>query len=35
MGRDGIKSAFKTGRGKVTIRAVAEIEESSRGRNKL
>lgn len=35
MGRDGIKSAFKTGRGKVTIRAVAEIEESSRGRNKI
>ena len=35
MGRDGIKSAFKTGRGKVTIRAIAEIEENSKGRNKI
>ena len=34
MGRDGIKSAFKTGRGKVRLRAVAEIEEMNRGRNR-
>ncbi|HSH34768.1 DNA gyrase subunit A [Schnuerera sp.] len=35
MGRDGIKSAFKTGRGKVKIRAVAEIEDSNRGRSRI
>ena len=35
MGRDGIKSAFKTGRGKVRLRAVAEIEEMNRGRNRI
>jgi DNA gyrase subunit A len=35
MGREGIKSAFKTGRGKLRIRAVAEIEEHSRGRSKI
>ncbi len=35
MGREGIKSAFKTGRGKLKLRAVAEIEEHSRGRNKI
>lgn len=27
MGQDGIKSAYKTGRGKITVRAVAHIEE--------
>lgn len=35
MGRDGIKSAFKTGRGKIRIRAVAEIEEYTKGRDKI
>ncbi|NMB26729.1 MAG: DNA gyrase subunit A [Tissierellia bacterium] len=35
MGKDGIKSAFKTGRGKIKLRAVAEIEEYSKGRNKI
>lgn len=35
MGREGIKSAFKTGRGKLKLRAVAEIEEHSRGRSKI
>lgn len=35
MGKDGIKSAFTTGRGKVKIRAVAEIEEHTRGRDKI
>lgn len=29
MGMDGIKSAYKTGRGKITVRAVAEIEENN------
>ena len=35
MGKDGIQSAFNTGRGKIKIRAVAEIEEYTRGRNKI
>ncbi len=35
MGKEGIKSAYKTGRGKLTIRAIAEIEEHNRGRNKI
>ncbi len=35
MGKEGIKSAYKTGRGKVIIRAVAEIEENNKGRHKI
>ncbi|NLX62244.1 MAG: DNA gyrase subunit A [Tissierellia bacterium] len=35
MGREGIVSAYKTGRGKITLRAVAEIEEASRGRQRI
>ncbi len=35
MGKEGIRSAFKTGRGQITIRAVAEIEEAGRGRNRI
>ena len=35
MGKEGIKSAFSTGRGKVIIRAVAEIEEHTRGRHRI
>lgn len=35
MGREGIKSAYKTGRGKLKLRAVAEIEEHGRGRSKI
>ena len=35
MGREGIVSAYKTGRGKITLRAVAEIEEGSRGRQRI
>ncbi|QQY79769.1 DNA gyrase subunit A [Keratinibaculum paraultunense] len=35
MGKEGIKSAYKTGRGKLTIRAVAEVEEHNRGRYKI
>jgi len=35
MGKDGIRKAFRSGRGKVTLRAVAEIEESSRGKHSI
>lgn len=34
MGKEGIKSAYRTGRGKVKLRAVAEIEET-KGKNKI
>lgn len=32
LGKEGIKNAYTTGRGKVSIRAKAEIEEDTRGR---
>lgn len=32
LGQEGIKSAYKTGRGKVILRAKAEIEEDAKGR---
>jgi len=35
MGKEGIKSAYKTGRGKITLRAVANIEEASRGKMRI
>jgi DNA gyrase subunit A len=35
MGKEGIKKSFKTGRGKLTIRAVAEIEENSKGKRSI
>ncbi|MCK9443752.1 MAG: DNA gyrase subunit A [Tissierellaceae bacterium] len=35
MGKEGIKSAFKTGRGRVIVRAVTEIEETNKGRYKI
>lgn len=35
MGTEGIKSAFRTGRGKITLRAVANIEENNKGRNRI
>jgi DNA gyrase subunit A len=35
MGKEGIKDAYRTGRGKVLIRAVAEIEENNKGRHKI
>jgi len=35
MGKDGIKTAYKTGRGKITVRAVAEIEEAKKGRYRI
>lgn len=35
MGKEGIKSAFRTGRGRVILRAVAEIEETNKGRHRI
>lgn len=35
MGKEGIKDAYRTGRGKVYLRAVAEIEETNRGRHRI
>ncbi|TJX13672.1 DNA gyrase subunit A [Tissierella creatinini] len=35
MGKEAIKSAYTTGRGKVIIRAVAEIEENAKGRQRI
>ena len=35
MGLEGINSAYKTGRGKIKIRAKAEIEQMNRGRNRI
>ena len=35
IGRDGIKEAYLTGRGKITVRAEAEIEETSNNRQRI
>ncbi len=35
MGRSGIMDAYRTGRGSIRMRAVAEIEESARGGDKI
>ncbi len=35
MGRGGIRKAYATGRGKITLRAKAEIEETSTGRSRI
>lgn len=35
VGRDGIESAYRTGRGSVRIRAVVEVEEDTKGRTTL
>lgn len=35
MGKEGIKSAYRTGRGRVILRAVAEIEETNKGRHRI
>lgn len=35
VGRDGIKKAYETGRGKICLRGKAEIEEDHRGRFKI
>ncbi len=35
LGREGIKSCYKTGRGKITVRAKAEIEEHGNGRYRI
>ncbi len=35
LGRKGIEEAYRTGQGKVQVRAVAEIEETTRGRSQI
>ena len=35
IGREGIKEAYLTGRGKITVRAEAEIEEASNNRQRI
>ena len=35
LGRDAIKQAYTTGKGKITVRAEAEIDEMSNGRQKI
>ena len=35
VGRRGIQEAYRTGRGSITMRAVVEVEEDSRGRTNL
>ena len=35
LGREGIKQAYTTGRGKITLRAEAEIEETSGGKQRI
>ena len=35
LGKDGIKTAYKTGRGKIKLRAVAEIEENAKGKSRI
>lgn len=35
MGKEGIKSAYETGRGKIKVRAKAVIEEGTNGRSKI
>lgn len=35
MGKEGIKAAYRTGRGKIQLRAVAEIEENEKGKNRI
>lgn len=35
LGREGIKSAYTTGRGKITVRAETEIEEMSNGKQRI
>lgn len=35
LGRDGIRDAYRTGRGSIKMRAVAEIEEGKRGEQRI
>ena len=35
LGRDGIKQAYTTGKGKITVRAESEIEEMSNGKQRI
>ena len=35
LGHKGIEEAYRTGQGKVQVRAVAEIEETNRGKSQI
>jgi len=35
MGKDSIKEAYRTGKGRITVRAVADIEEMSKGKQSI
>ena len=35
LGKDGIKEAYKTGRGKIIVRAEAEIEEMANNKQRI
>ncbi len=35
MGKNGIRSAYRTGRGKIRVRAVSEIEAMPNGRERI
>ncbi len=35
LGKEGIRSAYRTGRGRILIRAQADIEENDKGRSKI
>jgi DNA gyrase subunit A len=35
LGRDGIKDAYRTGRGSIKMRAVTDVEESGRGESRI
>ena len=35
MGRSGIRSAYRTGRGKIRVRAISEIEPMQNGRERI
>jgi len=35
MGKEGIRNAYRTGRGKIVVRAKTEIEEAIKGKNKI
>ena len=35
IGKDGIRNAYKTGRGSIIIRSIAEIEEAAKGRQAI
>ena len=35
IGKDGLRSAYQTGKGSITIRCVANVEEASKGKNAI